>query len=133
MTVGHLDAHRTGHQHRALRYHLHPGAGHGLSARITTSSSSRQPRGNRPVSSSQSARADSTGPNGIHWEAMISASSPEARNESSDSSTPASAEWTSNREPPRHNRFDADAHSGSSTSRPSGPAFQAHAGPALGE
>ena len=59
-----------------VRYHLHPGGGHGFSARITTSSSSRQPRRSRPVSSSHSARADNTGPNGIHWEAMTSASMP---------------------------------------------------------
>ena len=42
------------------------GGGHGLSARITTSCSSRRPARSRPVSSSHFARADSTGPNGIH-------------------------------------------------------------------
>jgi hypothetical protein len=43
-TAGHLDAHRTRYQHRTIGYYLHSSAiGHGLSARITTSSSSRQP------------------------------------------------------------------------------------------
>ena len=41
--------------------------GHGLSALITKSSSSRRPGSRRPVSSSHSARDVSTGPNGIHW------------------------------------------------------------------
>ena len=79
------------------------------------------------------ARADSTGPNGIHWEATTSASKPVDRKESSDCWTPANADCTNSRDPPSHNRFDADSHSGSSTSRPSGPAFHAHDGPAPGE
>jgi hypothetical protein len=61
-----LDADRPGYQHRPVRYHLHPYAlGHGLSARITTSSSVRHPRLIWPVTVSHPARADSTGPNGI--------------------------------------------------------------------
>ena len=52
--------------------------------------------------------------------------------QSSDRCTPARADCTSNSDPLSHNSFDADAHSGSSTSRPSGPAFHAHDGPALG-
>lgn len=64
--AGRLDAHRTGHQDRTVGHHLNPGGSHDLSARITTISSSRQPRGTRPVSSSHAARADNTGPNGIH-------------------------------------------------------------------
>src|SRR5581483_5266342 len=72
-----LDADRPGHQHRAIGYHLHPRAiGHGLSARITTSSSVRQPLLIWPVASSQPARAESTGPKGMYWEAMTSASKP---------------------------------------------------------
>jgi hypothetical protein len=63
-----LDANRPGYQHRPVRYHLHPQAlGHGLSARITTSSSVRHPRLIWPVTVSQPARAESTGPNGITW------------------------------------------------------------------
>ena len=50
--------------------------GHGFSALMTTSSSSRRPGSSRPVSSSHAARDDSTGPNGIHWYATTSASSP---------------------------------------------------------
>jgi hypothetical protein len=80
-----LDAHRPGYQHRPVRYHLHPHAlGHGLSARITTSSSVRHPRLIRRVTVSQPARADSTGPNGIAWEAITSAFNPVARNEFND-------------------------------------------------
>lgn len=63
-----LDANRPGYQYRPVRYHLHPQAlGHGLSARITTSSSVRHPRLIWPVMVSQPARAESTGPNGITW------------------------------------------------------------------
>ncbi|MDT5168862.1 MAG: hypothetical protein QOD02_2193 [Mycobacterium sp.] len=63
-----FDANRAGHQHRPVRYHLHPHAlGHGLSARITTNSSVRHPRLIWPVAVSQPARAESTGPNGITW------------------------------------------------------------------
>ena len=63
-----LDADRPGYQHRPVRYHLHPRAlGHGLSARMTTSSSVRHPRLIWPVTVSQPARAESTGPNGITW------------------------------------------------------------------
>ena len=63
-----LDADRTGYQHRPVWYHLHPHAlGHGLFARITTSSSVRHPRLIWPVTVSQPARAESTGPNGISW------------------------------------------------------------------
>ena len=51
---------------------------HALSALITTSSSSRRPGSSLPVSSSHCARADSTGPNGIHCHARISASRPQA-------------------------------------------------------
>lgn len=77
IAVGGLDAHRPGYQHRAVGYHLHPSAiAHGLSARITTSSSVRQPFRIRPVASSQPARADNTGPNRTRWEATTSASRP---------------------------------------------------------
>gem|GEM_PF-6995203 len=63
-----LDAHRPGYQHRPVRYHLHPQVlGHGLSARITTSSSVRHPLVIWPVAVNQPARAESTGPNGIDW------------------------------------------------------------------
>ena len=63
-----LDADRPGYQHRSVWYNLHPHAlGHGLSARITTSSSVRHPRLIWPVTVSQPARAESTGPNGIAW------------------------------------------------------------------
>ena len=77
--VGQLDAHRTLHHHRAVGYHLHHArtrSGHGLSALITSSSSSRRPGSRRSVSSSHQARDVSTGPNGIHCHATISASSP---------------------------------------------------------
>ena len=60
----------------------------------------------------------------------MSAFKPVDRKESSDRCTPAKADCTSNRDPPSHNKFDADSQSGSSTSRPSGPAFHAHDGPA---
>jgi hypothetical protein len=44
VAAGCLDAHRPGYQHRAVGDHLHScGIGHGFSARITTSSSVRQP------------------------------------------------------------------------------------------
>ena len=63
-----LNADRPGYQHRPVRDHLHPHAlGHGLSARITISSSVRHPRLIWPVTVSQPARAESTGPNGIAW------------------------------------------------------------------
>lgn len=43
VAVGRLDAHRPGNQHRPVGYQLYPSAiGHGLFARITTSSSVRQ-------------------------------------------------------------------------------------------
>src|SRR5258705_13860416 len=68
--VGHLDAYRPLHQHRPRRNDPHDawfgGVGHGLSALITNSSSSRLPGSRRPVSSIHSARDVSTGPNGIH-------------------------------------------------------------------
>ena len=130
--AGNLDPDRAGYQHGAFGYYLNPGAGHGLSARITTSSSSRQPRRTRPVSSNHFARAESTGPNGIQRDATMSASKPLARRESSVCCTPANADCTNNRDPFWHNRFDADSHSGSSTRRPSGPASHAHDGPASG-
>ena len=38
---------------------------------------------------------------------------------------------TSSMEPPSANKLDAEPHNGSSTIRPSRPAFQAHAGPAI--
>src|SRR6202034_4294176 len=72
-----LDANRPGHQYRPVRYTLPPHAlGHGLSARITTSSSVRHPRLIWPVTVSQPARAESTGPNGITCEIITSACSP---------------------------------------------------------
>lgn len=128
-----LDSHRTRHQHRAVGHHLYPGGGHRLSARITTISSSRQPREMRPASSNHAARADNTGPKGIHCEATTSASNPVDRKVSSDRCTPASADCTSSTVPLRRNSFAAERHSGSSTRRPSGPAFQAQDGPAAGE
>src|ERR1700735_5808465 len=127
-----LDANRPGHQHRPVRYHLPPHAlGHGLSARRTTSSSVRQPRLIWPVTVSQPARAESTGPKGITWEAITSASNPVDRNKFSDFSTPDSADCTSNNEPPASSSPAADSHNGSSTNRPSTPASQARAGPAV--
>ncbi len=129
--AGNFDPGRARDQHGAFGNHLYPRAGHDLSARITTSSSSRQPRLKRPVSSSHFARAVSTGPNGIHCDATTSASKPLARNKPSDWRTPANADCTNSRDPFLHNSFDADSHSGFSTSLPSGPAFHAHDGPAL--
>ena len=131
--AGNFDPGRPGNQHGAFGYDLYPGARHGLSARMTTSSSSRQPRRTRPVSSNHFARADSTGPNEIHWEAMTSASRPLARNAPNVCCTPANADWTNNRDPRSDNSFAADSHNGSSTDRPSGPAFHAHGGPASAE
>src|SRR5271170_4087157 len=132
IAAGRLDAHRPGHQHRPVRYHLDPRVvGHGLSARMTTSSSVRQPRSILPVASSQPARADSTGPNGTHWEAITSAYKPLDLKESSDFSIPAKADCTSSRDPPSTNKPYTESHNGSSTIRPSRPASQAHAGPAV--
>src|ERR1700753_2210664 len=127
-----LDANRPGYQHRPVRYHLHPRPlAHGLSARITTSFSVRHPRLIWPVAVSHPARAESTGPNVITWEAMTSASNPVARNEFSDLSTPDSADCTSNIAPAASNSPAADSHNGSRTNRPSTPASQARAGPAV--
>ena len=80
--VGHLDAYRPLHHHRPARDHPHDagfGVGHGLSALITTSSSSRRP-GCKPagVVPATSPAPASTGPNGIHCWAMTSASRPSA-------------------------------------------------------
>src|ERR1700744_5979986 len=85
------------------------------------------------MSSSQLARADITGPNGIHLEATTLVLSPADLKLSSDRPTPASAECTSNRDPPSRNSFGADSHSGSRISLPSIPAFQAQDGPAPGQ
>jgi hypothetical protein len=88
LAIGNLDVHWTGYQHRFIRYHLHAGsfaASHGLSARITTSCSLRQPRGMRPVFSNQLAWAVSTGPKGTHCETTGSARKPVDRKASSDS------------------------------------------------
>src|SRR5689334_11279061 len=133
LAIGHLDPHGTRDQHGPVGHHLHPGSGHRFSARITISSSSRLPRGIRPTSSSHLAREDSTGPNGIHLEAITFASIPAHFRESNDCWTPESAECTSNRDPPSRNSFGADSHSGSRIIRPSTPAFQAHDGPAVGQ
>src|SRR3978361_74554 len=67
--VGKFDPYRPLHHHRPRRddpYDAHRVVGHGLSALITNSSSSRRPGSSRPVSSSHFARDVSTGPNGIH-------------------------------------------------------------------
>src|ERR1700733_8376962 len=127
-----LDADRTGYQHRPVWSHLHPHAlGHGLSARITTSSSVRHPRLIWPVAVSQPTRAQSTGPDGITRRIITSACSPVDRNEFSDFSTPDSTDCTSNIEPPASSSPAADSHNGSSTIRPSTPAPHACAGPAV--
>src|ERR1700722_4703756 len=55
--VGHLDSDGSRYQDGAFGYHAYPGHSHGLSARITTSSSSRQPGCSRPISVSHPARA----------------------------------------------------------------------------
>src|SRR6185312_2035229 len=127
-----LEAHRTGYQYRAVGYHLRPDSvRHGLSARITTSSSVRHPRSIWPVTSSQLTRADSTGPNGIFCAAITPARSPVDRSDCNDLSTPDSAECTSSNDPPASRSPAADSHSGSSTNRPSTPASQARDGPAV--
>lgn len=104
---------------------------HGLSARITTSCSSRRPGGGRPAASSQLARAVRTAPNGIHCEETDCACKPVALNVSSDPFTSAKADCTNSMVPPAHSRLDAVSHSGSSTWRPSTLPFHAHGGPAV--
>lgn len=85
------------HQYRAGRDDADQSplrATHGLSARITTSCSSRRPLGSRPVLSSHPTRDDRTGPNGTHCDAMISVSSPAARSDVSDCATPQNSDCT---------------------------------------
>src|SRR5258708_30867260 len=58
-----LDANRPGHQHRPVRYPLHPHAlGHGLSARITTKFSLLPPPLSPPATDHQPARPQRTAP-----------------------------------------------------------------------
>lgn len=84
IAVWHLDLHRARYQHGAFGNNAYASAGHGLSARITISFSSRDPRRSRPVSSSHRAREASTGPKGTHWEAMTLAFRPVNRKRSSE-------------------------------------------------
>src|ERR1700739_1679985 len=62
---------------------------------------------------------------------MTSASRPVARKAFTEFSTPDKVDCTSSMEPPAANKPAADSHSGSSTNRPSTPAFHAHVGPAV--
>jgi hypothetical protein len=131
--IGQLDADRTLHQHGSALDDPHCsslGAAHGLSARITTISSSRQPGYSLPVCSNQGPRAESTGPNGIPCPATQSASKPADGNDARDRLTPDNTDWTTNMVPPATRCSDAQLHSGSRTWRPSSPPFHAAAGPA---
>ena len=134
VAVGHLDSHRAGYQHRAVRVSPVPAC----AVMVCPPGSPPaplpgSPRGIRPVLSSQ------LGPRRQHG----SERNPLRGNDfgvqpgrtvkrSSEFSTPARADCTSSRDPPSAQQASAPtSHSGSSTSRPSGPAFQAHDGPAL--
>lgn len=82
IAVWHLNLHRARYQHRALGNDAYASAGHGLSARITTRFSSRDPRRSRPVSSNHRVREVNTGPKGTHWEAITLAFRPVNRKRS---------------------------------------------------
>src|ERR1700743_2790900 len=72
-----LDADRPGYQHRPVGdpLHAHPlGPGLSLPPRIPLTSPARPPRCLWPVAATHPARAESTGPNVITWEAITSAS-----------------------------------------------------------
>src|SRR5690625_3769277 len=129
--VGGFDAHRAGDQHRAVPHHPHPpvvvGA-HGLSARITTRRSLRQPGTIRPLCCIQSSLLESTGPNGIRCSATTSALSPAAHKSKSERSTSANSDCTISSAPPGHSSAPADSHSGPSTARPSTPPSQDRGG-----
>jgi hypothetical protein len=81
------------------------------------------------VSSSHQARDVSTGPNRIHCHATISASSPAPESAARVRRGSANSDCTSRRLPRSASRSGTASQSGSSTSRPSYPAFHARAGP----